>query len=141
MASLRRRYCQWRGRFRAFWRLGKRTKGCVSVRRSRRRGRRPRPLPGTTTRGGRRTPGCGSLGHERGRRYPVDWNQRRASGGAPGKGEKIEAGEGMRGSLVSPDFGVLARSNGKLRREILPAWRLLWLGERRRIGEEAEGNL
>jgi hypothetical protein len=36
-------------------------------------------------------------------------------GGAPRRGEKIEAGEGMRGSLVSPDFGVLARSNGKLR--------------------------
>jgi hypothetical protein len=37
----------------------------------------------------------------------VAWNQRRASGGAPGRGEKIEAGEGMRGSLVSPDFRVL----------------------------------
>jgi hypothetical protein len=29
----------------------------------------------------------------------------------------------MRGSLVSPDFGVLARSNDELRRVIWAAWR------------------
>jgi hypothetical protein len=28
----------------------------------------------------------------------------------------------MRGSLISPDFGVLARSNGELRRGIWAAW-------------------
>jgi hypothetical protein len=51
-------------------------------------------------------------------------------GGAPGRGEKIEAGEGMRGSLVSPDFGVLARSNGKLRWVNLSAWRRFKQGKR-----------
>jgi hypothetical protein len=40
------------------------------------------------------------------------------------------------GGPVSPNFGVLARRNDELRRAILSAWRLLWLGERREIGEE-----
>jgi hypothetical protein len=47
----------------------------------------------------------------------------------------------MRGSLVSPDFGVLAHSYGKLRRVNLPAWRR-FRGKRERAKvEEVQGLL
>jgi hypothetical protein len=47
----------------------------------------------------------------------------------------------MRGSLVSPDFGVLARSNDELRRVIWAAWRHNLQRVERGNGEGVEGYL
>jgi hypothetical protein len=44
------------------------------------------------------------------------------------------------GRRSSSDSTVYDASTAAFRREILPAWRLLWLGERRGIGEEEELN-
>jgi hypothetical protein len=68
-------------------------------------------------------------------RSPADWTRGTSQGGAPGRGVKVEAGEGERGSLVSPDFGVLARSNGELRRVNSMAWRRYSAREQRGNGE------
>jgi hypothetical protein len=43
--------------------------------------------------------GNGGLGHEHGHRYPVDWNQRKASGGVLDDGEQRGNKIGQRGSL------------------------------------------
>jgi hypothetical protein len=58
-------------------------------------------------------------------------NKGRHQGSAPGREERGMTGGRRRGHHIASDLTIYDASTAALRRGISPAWRLLWLGERR----------